>query len=148
MTETAANLGLGRISITTTRDYNLDFYSRYFPREVNYRGHISTVEFPHPVKDFSGDENKKITLKTAWFFWNSGRDPYWVQWLDDEDGYQLFGENFGELEGSFEDYSLSKLNKWQEEGLKRHTEVLAKLEELSCNADDTRIEKGFLERRL
>lgn len=132
------------ITISTVRDPNNPEYIRFFPKELNYRGHISEIEFSHPVMDFKEQENMKLRLKTAWFSGSFGADNYWSQWLEDERGYGLIHtREFGILKGAFLDYSESRLRQWQEQGLNAHKKVLDKIEKLYYQSEEVKIPRDF-----
>lgn len=128
------------ITIKTTRASNNQLYSRYFPEKLNYRAHISEVEFSNPVTDSKRRLTNKLTLKTAWFKEAFGQNPFWMQILDDEEGYNLFcGDNFGQLTGDFSDYSKSRLERWQKFAYKRHKTVLDEIEKLYYSGENVLI---------
>ena len=120
-----------KISIKTTRTVNNESFSRFFPEELNYRGHISEMEFSKPIRNPRGELSNKLILKTVWFNESFGSNPYWMQILDNEKGYTISCSNvFNQLRGDFYDYSESRLSGWQEEAYNRHKKVLDLIEEL------------------
>lgn len=145
------------ITIRTTRNPNDSRCSRYFSegpdfsqhfsKGYNYRGHISEIKFSHPVRDNKGRAHKKLWLKTAWFYGRFEANPYWNQWLDDEDKCVLVSRgDFGRLDEDFSSYSKERLREWQKLGLNTHEGVLSKLNELYFNGQEVTIPENFLER--
>ena len=117
------------IITTTVDELNNYIFDKYFPRELNYHGHSSIIQFPYAIKDFRGQENKKLGLNTIWTPDNPGYS--WSQWLIDEKSYSLgFLAFFGKLEEDFSDYSKSKLKSWQEEAIQKHNQALVYLKNL------------------
>jgi len=132
------------ITIKTARYPNNREYSILFPKELNYRSHISEIEFSHPVIDFKEKENKKLTLITTWFNSAFSSDPYWKQWLNNEEGFHLLSrKSFEELKGHFMDYSEYRLKKWQEQALEKHKKCLESIDKLYFQSEKPEISKNF-----
>lgn len=133
------------IIVRTTREPNNLIYRVYFPEDINYRGHISRIEFSHPVKDWRRRKNKTLTLVTSWFNGAFEENPYWNQWINSEKGYVLLStEDFGRLSGHFSDYSKSKLRDWQQIGLNTHERILDKIKGLYYQQGKIVIPENFL----
>ncbi|MBI2507340.1 hypothetical protein HYV89_00115 [Candidatus Woesearchaeota archaeon] len=119
------------IVITTSSFTEKTWNHRFFPPGLNYRSHLSRIEFSNPFTNHKGEITDKLHLCTTWRMEAFGANPYWMQMLDDEIGYNLLcSDIFAQLKGDFSRYSESRLKSWQEEGYKRHKKVLNIIEEL------------------
>ena len=126
---------VSKIIITESmHGFNDPGYAGYFSKDLNYRSHASYVKCEEPIKDFKGDLNKHILLRTIWF---SGNQAYWHMTLDGENGYVLGdSKSFGQLNEHFMNYSLSRLDNWQKEALKEHNRALRRLEDYFFKGED------------
>lgn len=99
--------------------------------EVDYidlLGISSIISFSDPIRDFRGDLNKKLYLKTLYCRSASDSANYWLIGLDNERGYNILGNSFGHLSGPLSDYSGRKLRKWQENAITNHKMILECIE--------------------
>lgn len=124
-----------KINIETIR-YPTENNNEY----VSLRGLVSLISFSKPIKDFKGEENSRLCLKTTWF---GQGGYYWDMWLENTSRSCIcWSKNFNELNEHFSSYSSERLKQWQDVAIKKHRESLLKIEDLYWQGGE--ISKDFL----
>ena len=122
------------ITIKTTRVSPREEHRDY----IDIGALVSVIQFSEPVRDFKGDENSSLRLRTAHINLGHGCAAAWgwMTSLDDESGYILCQKTFGRLEENFGSYARERLQTWQEQAVDTHSEVLREIERLYLINED------------
>lgn len=114
-------------------DYKVEGYPPPIaPDHIVYAGSYSKITFTHPMEDFEGNKNKHLVLILSQTRSGSDHPRWWIH-MNDSRGYGLVERAFGELGGSFRDFSEEKLKRWQERGKAVFEEGIDRLEDLYWN---------------